>query len=1019
MRPVAALTFRGALQILGHHERPVLTKINDLLGGVILASGAIPAAAIWGWVDQKNEATGLLGRLLNRFAERRLQLAGYERTELIAAAHTVLAISSLMEAFRETLGAHAFKSLELTDKELQSILLDDPDADQRFVDSLYQAEVPIPSGGRGFQENIALVRAWQEPVLLELIDFCSGLAAWSDTAVTAIRVRAIDRYTSHYYELAAKVPEFMMWALIAENDAARADIRGVHTDVRDVLDGHSNALSRLESLLRLLGEQQRPGRDLVLTVRRAAVAELDAPIVPSGSAELIHDREIRFPAVRDIYIEPNYRLVRFKDDTYVSNEHWWQDLPSFDNLDLRLAAHLSSPESTRLPLLVLGHPGAGKSIFTKVLAARLPESSFTTVRVPLRHVDADAPVFRQIQQALDRATHERVSWNALTDQSANTVRVVLLDGLDELVQASSKNRASFLHEVAEFQRVEANQNRPVAVIVTTRTVVADRVEIPDGCTVVKLEGFSPEQIEQWRATWNRTNKPGIDTGRVRELSKDVVASSGELVEQPLLLLMIALYAADPSTPEIERGFSQTTLYQRLLENFAQRESTKPNSDPVKDHLRRLSIAALAMFNRGREYVTDAELTADFAALGAGPPRDLGAQFFFVYTSQSIEGTESPHRSYEFLHATLKEYLVARELVEVLRDTADSAQSRRGVREPDDDLLFALLSHQCLATSYPALMFVMDILRGLDNVEQTTIAHVLNRLVAGLRRRHGSDRYTRYRPSEEDRVRELASYSANLVLLRVLASHEPVSLHDLWQQPYTTEFWWESTVSLWRSGLAENGWRAMLDILDLDNNGLQLWPGTRTEIAEVLQADLLGNPDLALTLKMGLDLRRDLSPRLAYGNFDRDEELTRWLIQAAVHEVPFMGGEQIEPFVQGIGRSKFHSRTVSLLLKLRSGQLNNTAVRALVESVLHPVADEVAVLSAIIAHPHLLKVLPNVVDEFTQVGDAVQVLIMAHDHDETASDLRIFFAKLREKAAKLLTPERVPEAIAALVAQYRY
>jgi hypothetical protein len=122
VRAIPVMTFRTAMSILGQHDRPVLDRINDLLGGAILASGVIALtgagaapivtmAAVWGWVDQKNEATGLARKLLNVVAGRRLGLAGRERMELVAAAHTVLAVSAVLEAFRERLGRSAARSL--------------------------------------------------------------------------------------------------------------------------------------------------------------------------------------------------------------------------------------------------------------------------------------------------------------------------------------------------------------------------------------------------------------------------------------------------------------------------------------------------------------------------------------------------------------------------------------------------------------------------------------------------------------------------------------------------------------------------------------------------------------------------------------------------------------------------------------------------------------------------------------------------------------------------------------------
>ena len=55
-----------------------------------------------------------------------------------------------------------------------------------------------------------------------------------------------------------------------------------------------------------------------------------------------------------------------------------------------------------LPLLLLGHPGAGKSLLTEVLAAQLPSASFAVVRVPLRSVDPEDDLTSQISEELQR-----------------------------------------------------------------------------------------------------------------------------------------------------------------------------------------------------------------------------------------------------------------------------------------------------------------------------------------------------------------------------------------------------------------------------------------------------------------------------------------------------------------------------------------------------------------------------------------------------------------------------------------
>lgn len=98
MRREPAITFRGALQILGHYDRPWLDRLDRLLGGVILASGTVPAiSAVWGWVDQKNEATGLLRHALDAVSGKLTRTGGLARHELVIAAHTTLVLAAFLE----------------------------------------------------------------------------------------------------------------------------------------------------------------------------------------------------------------------------------------------------------------------------------------------------------------------------------------------------------------------------------------------------------------------------------------------------------------------------------------------------------------------------------------------------------------------------------------------------------------------------------------------------------------------------------------------------------------------------------------------------------------------------------------------------------------------------------------------------------------------------------------------------------------------------------------------------------
>lgn len=903
MRREPSLTFEGALRILGHHESRLIERLDTILGGVILAAGAglglavaggpvlAPAAvfaAIWGLVDQKSEAVGLLGKAIGAVSGKLAGTRGYERRQLIAAAHTTIVIAALFESLQEHARKQLPGQLKIMDAEKEVLIGRGPSP--TVYDALYATEVPAPSPPYGFEENVEQVKAWCADFADVLDYFLRGLSGTQNAGIRWKEVvkGAVERYRSHFLALAAKVPEFMIWALLGEGAATRAQVAGLRADIAASLDAQRDALGRVESLLALDASPGGAMPDLRAAVARANGGVLEQRIIPEGAQG--YGPDITFPATGDIYINPRYRLA-LPRDRRPADDDYWDERPSRDDFDLMLAGYVASPDATRRPLLLLGHPGAGKSLLTKVLAARLPDSAYTVVRVPLRRVGANAPVLDQIELALSQATNREVKeWWQLARQSEGTVRVVLLDGLDELLQASSHDRSGYLQEVMEFQRREADQERPVVVVVTSRTVVADRVDVPRDTTIVKLDAFEDQDIEDWLARWHRANASAITAGRVRELTADCVVANAdqedqviqsadrlggsvqELARQPLLLLMLAIYSADPSLPRLSADLATADLYRRLLESFARREAAKEADghlrppeleDRVGDHLDRLEVAALAMFNRGRQDIGEEELGADLDALdpdqrsaGKYRPGEAGqrviGEFFFVHAAEArpLTGSDepggeridrAPRRSYEFLHATFGEYLVASRVMDELADVAARAFARRrGPSDPDDDLLYALLSHQPLATRKSTLTFAREIFGGLlreDRELSLQVLEVLETLLGRYRHRHDSGRYAGYRPLPPDRLRELACYSANLVSLRVMLEpdEKSIPLTRLLRTQDDALEQWRSTIQLWKGGLDVDGLQSVLAALELSGDP----PGVATYRSNVPQIHVGG------------------------------------------------------------------------------------------------------------------------------------------------------------------------------------
>ncbi|BEL06482.1 hypothetical protein Q0Z83_046730 [Actinoplanes sichuanensis] len=906
MRREPPITFRGALQLLGHYDRPLVDRLNRLLGGVILTAGALatvpalaPLAPLWGWVDQKNEATGLLRACLDRAQDRLSGVQGYERVELVAAAHTMIVFSAFFDTMREVFGADDFDALEISAAEQEMLAAGRwRKADESPLGFLWEAEVPMPGATSGFLENIELVGSWLRMLAAKVMVFVEGLAGGGDLIrrhlpdgrSSRLADRATERYRTYYLQLARTVPDFWIWAQLEEHratrvgvDDARAEIRvaadEVRSEVRAALDGSRAALARIETLISTVVRGAGRTSDRRQALLRANRDVLNLPVV-RWSAGTDHPDALTFPTVEESYVSPSYRSTKAFPGTAPGDESWWSGQPLRTDLDLMLTTQFTTFDAVRWPLLVLGHPGGGKSMLTKILAARLSCDGYTVARVPLRQVTANAPIHDQIREALDIAAHGRAgSWFELADDDEGIARVVLLDGLDELLQATTHDRSGYLHEVIEFQRVEAAQGRPVMVVVTSRTVVVDRVDLPLNLPIAKLEEFDDAQVDQWLTSWNRRNSAAVAAGRLRPLTSEAALAHPGLARQPLLLLMLAIYWADLNEPVEDGDLSLTALYRRLMTSFAVREvHKKPDArlrgtaldEAVAEQLYRLSIAAIGMFNRGRQDITESELGTDLVGLrdgdAAAGTESLGqrvlGEFFFIHAAEArvrVEGREV-RRCYEFLHATFGEYLIASLVTETLADVADAAfGGSRGRREPVDDLLFALLSHQSIASRQPILDFAGELLDAMPERERSQISQTLEVLAQGYDRRLMSRRHSGYRPLPESNLRPLAAYSANLILLRVLLDGS-VPLDTLCLDHEVPITRWRTTVTLWRAGLDPDGWQAMLDTVVLDQDHTRIRLGTTPlppQFNEIQYMRLLGDRDAELQLRIGSAFHRKM------------------------------------------------------------------------------------------------------------------------------------------------------------------
>lgn len=851
MGPVGRLLrYADAVKLLGGGDSGVVDTLDRLAGGALLVGSVLGAPELLALLDAKSEISRLGHGLTRRLAEHR-RGGQYSRTQRLDAAQEILVVTAFFEVFAEADLPFAFADLDLSGSEQTKLVARadvafalEPQDDMGSIAAI--DELFLPQSGRTVEyfhagpEATELLERRYRGTARVVTRFVRGLRVWDELdsqertefleIVETLPARAVVRFAELFRRLAVDVPEVRVWA-------DRYD----HAATRDVVRDIATSLRQLEERLSKGAIGSAPD-DRRAALARAYRAALDRPVVESG--ELTTGLEL--PTLRDAYLTPAFRLVApssaERRQRSLSDEELWASRPRQADVGDLLAAYFTSPQAATAPLLVLGHPGSGKSVLTRVLAARLPPEKFLTVRVVLRDVSAAGDVQDQIEQAIRAATGERVEWPDLARSAGDAMPVVLLDGFDELLQVTGVSHADYLVRVAAFQRRELDQDRPVAVVVTSRTSVAGRAVTPDDTAVVRLEPFDESQIATWLDVWNRVNAGHFARHAMAPLDSATVLAHADLARHPLLLLMLALYDGDGnqlSRPAAAGAtLRQGELYERLLTTFVQREVGRIQPGllgrvleaAVTEELRHLSVVAFAMFNRGTQWAGERELEADLAAvLGAQSPtagadlrRPIGtaervlARFFFIHRSQAT--TDAGRReTYEFLHATFGEFLVARLTWQVLRDVAarDAAATFSLDAAPvDDDLLHALLSFVSLTSRTPIVGFLTELADACPSEDRAWLKDLVVRLFRAAAHRDGG-RYKGYYPQTRSPTERHAAYTANLVVLGVVIAGR-LSAGELFPDADDPITPWHDQALLWRAQLdLPLGWSAFVSAFGIE------------------------------------------------------------------------------------------------------------------------------------------------------------------------------------------------------------
>ncbi|WP_420118059.1 NACHT domain-containing protein [Micromonospora sp.] len=825
-----SLSYADAVRILGGQSQ-LLTVIEKAAGGLLLATTAGGSNLAISLFDAKSELVRTTQTLITDLADRVVGLNRIDRTQRLAAGHAALVVGAYFGAL---------PAVDITGSELVVLAVGNRPDGERLGDlarALLQSDVPAPAPHQPHEALVDEIEAFYRRLSDSVRRFLSGLSAWEklDSAereriINALGGSVVDKamaeYQSGFRRMAGDVPEFAFWVNLLDHQATRQR-----------MDELAVGVAALRQALASIAPQ-RVAVERRTALSRAYTASLLDPVLDAesgGSGPCI-------PDIASSYINPSFRVAAVTPQDPLASEGWWEQVPTHDDLMRFMVGHLTSAPATAAPLLLLGQPGSGKSLLTRMLAATLPPEDFVVVRVPLRDVPADATLQEQIEQAIFDATGERATWPEVVSAVAGALPVVLLDGFDELLQATGVSQWDYLQNVARFQRREAAEGRAVAVVVTTRTAVADRARPAKDTVALRLEPFAEGQIARWLSIWNAENKDYFEESGLRPLSLAAVAPHRDLASQPLLLLMLAIYDAHDNAlaADGDAALNPADLYERLLSRFAWREVTKAAADVPESHLNviveeellRLAMVAFAGFNRGRQWVTEADLDADLPVLlraGAVAPatnvrrtltvgETVLGRFFFIHEARARRDGQAL-QTYEFLHATFGEYLGARALERELADLVDYEilQSRRSRNAPvNDDFLHALLSFSAISQRQTTLDFLTDRLARWEEQRRNIVRMILLDLFRCALEARERGRFADYVPALLSVPARHAVYSANLVLLLV-AVGAPFTTDDLFPNDDDRIDAWRRLTLLWRSQLRPDAWSRLVGTLGVQRD----------------------------------------------------------------------------------------------------------------------------------------------------------------------------------------------------------
>lgn len=705
---------------------------------------------------------------------------------------------------------------------------------------IFEYDLSIPDPVESLEQYLQHLRQFYDILNEEFLDFYQNLSFWEKlngqqrerfmAILRGLPAKAVQNYKKQYYQLAVTFHDFFVWTNMQqhENITRKIDI----------------GFARLTEQLVTYQEKQSNAAALsTLEKYRIKYQDwIDGAVIDTQEMEYDSSENVVFPAKKDIFVPQRFKSLLYRNNLRLESSKTWANCEERQNIGKFISDVLRHSVTGSLPLLILGHPGAGKSLLCHMLAARILFHEYHVIIVRLRDTIADLKIRQQIDQQIERDFTNGCTWDMITESGPQKPLLIIFDGYDELLQASGKTYSNYLQEIADFQREEKiYRGILVKCIITSRITLIDKALIANNTPVIMLSDFNESEIDMWSRIWNEHNAAYFATNNLEPLVIEETGKISELAKQPLLLLMLALFDSNDNALKKNKDLNSTQLYDKLIREFISREKRKNKSFKNKPHteqqdilaleVKKISIAALGMYNRKALYIRGEDLENDlhfilpkemfhpeFHGGELSESDKLLGSFFFIHRSDATDmvNKEKRHSSaYEFLHNTFGEFLTANYIIDETYNILNWIQLLlQGHQEhqwnPENQKTWFICLTYAPLFSRPVVVEMIhewsysyfedegmrrELLdKAFDFLMDSEIQRILRGDAIFTLKKILDENGNPYQ--QEEMLKHLAVYSLNLIILKTIT----------WQNEYRFPFGqdaWNKLLSLWKYAFSED------------------------------------------------------------------------------------------------------------------------------------------------------------------------------------------------------------------------